>query len=118
MPAPQQPDTDPRPPQISALDGDAIERATDVATAAFATAVDLAALKDARLAHMGDRSPMWARRASFSAAKSTAVANAAVATSVARSIASPSRALICGGRGSVSGCCGAGMYVLSMRPEL
>ncbi|MEI6622296.1 MAG: phenylalanine--tRNA ligase subunit alpha [Actinomycetes bacterium] len=58
MPAPQQPDTEPRPPQISALDAVAIEHAADTATAAFATAADLAALKEARLAHMGDRSPL------------------------------------------------------------
>lgn len=45
-------------PTLSPLDAAAVEAAVAEATAAFAAATDLDALKEARLAHVGDRSPL------------------------------------------------------------
>ena len=46
------------PVEVSALQPDALERAREEALAAIAAAVDLDALKQVRLAHAGDRSPL------------------------------------------------------------
>lgn len=52
------PNTSFDPKQVAALDGDAIDAMVADATAAIAAARDLAELKDVRLAHAGDRSPL------------------------------------------------------------
>src|SRR6478736_2038156 len=46
------------PVEVAALQPEAIDAAVTDALAAIAAAADLAALKDARLAHAGDRSPL------------------------------------------------------------
>jgi phenylalanyl-tRNA synthetase alpha chain len=46
------------PVQVSALDADQVQRMRDEAVAAIAAADDLDALKEVRLAHAGDRSPL------------------------------------------------------------
>jgi phenylalanyl-tRNA synthetase alpha chain len=51
------------PVRVAALSPDEVQRMTDDALAAIAKAASLDDLKAARLAHAGDRSPAWARRA-------------------------------------------------------
>ncbi len=46
------------PVQVSTLEPEAIDAAVDAALAAFAAASDLAGLKEARLAHQGEKSPL------------------------------------------------------------
>ena len=46
------------PKQVAALDADAVAGMVSAALAAISAAADLAALKDVRLAHAGDRSPL------------------------------------------------------------
>ncbi|MEE6274090.1 phenylalanine--tRNA ligase subunit alpha [Georgenia wangjunii] len=50
--------TTPDPTPLSPLDASAVDAAVDAALAALAAATDLAGLKEARLAHTGDRSPL------------------------------------------------------------
>ncbi|MCV2393387.1 phenylalanine--tRNA ligase subunit alpha [Actinotalea sp. M2MS4P-6] len=45
-------------PALSPLDAEGVQAAVDAALAAFAAAEDLDALKEARIAHAGDRSPL------------------------------------------------------------
>lgn len=52
------PNTSFDPKQVSALGSDEVEAMVEAAIAAIAAATDLAALKDVRLAHAGDRSPL------------------------------------------------------------
>ncbi|MED5527741.1 MAG: phenylalanine--tRNA ligase subunit alpha, partial [Actinomycetota bacterium] len=52
------PNTNFDPKQVASLDADAVEAMVADARAAFAAADDLDALKAARLAHAGDRSPL------------------------------------------------------------
>ncbi|HEY0470241.1 MAG TPA: phenylalanine--tRNA ligase subunit alpha, partial [Kribbella sp.] len=46
------------PVEVTPLHADEVERTRDEALAAFAKAADLAALQEAKLAHLGDRSPI------------------------------------------------------------
>ncbi len=52
------PNTSFDPKQVASLTADAVSAMVDAALADIAAAADLAALKDARLAHAGDRSPL------------------------------------------------------------
>lgn len=52
------PNSDYDPVEVTPLHADEVERMRDEAVAAITTAVDLAALKQARLDHAGDRSPL------------------------------------------------------------
>lgn len=46
------------PVEVTPLHADEVERTRDQALDAFAQAADLAALQEAKLAHLGDRSPI------------------------------------------------------------
>src|SRR5215213_2185268 len=52
------PNTDYDPVEVTPLHAEEVEARRDEALAAIATATDLAALKEVRLAHAGDRSPL------------------------------------------------------------
>jgi phenylalanyl-tRNA synthetase alpha chain len=64
------------PVQVTALDPAEVERAVTAALDAIAAATNLDELKEARLAHVGDRAPLWAARAEIGALPPEAKADA------------------------------------------
>ena len=74
------------PVEVTALTADAVDRATDDALAAISAAQTLDELKEARIAHTGDRAPLSLARAEIGALPPQARADAGrrVGTATAR----------------------------------
>jgi phenylalanyl-tRNA synthetase alpha chain len=72
------------PVQVSALDADQVQRMRDEAIAAIAAAADLDALKEVRLAHAGDRSPLALANREIAALPPQAKADAGKRVGMAR----------------------------------
>ena len=64
------------PVAVTALSAEAVESAIEAALDAIAAATTLDQLKEARLAHVGDRAPLWAARAEIGALPPEAKADA------------------------------------------
>ncbi|MDQ5973492.1 MAG: phenylalanyl-tRNA synthetase alpha chain [Actinomycetota bacterium] len=79
------PNTSFDPKQVASLDADAVSGMVEAALAEIAAAADLAALKDARLAHSGDRSPLALANREIGALPPAAKADAGKRVGEARS---------------------------------
>ena len=100
------PNTNFDPKQVASLDVDAVEAMVADARAAFAAADDLDALKAARLAHAGDRSPLALANREIGALPPAAKADAGKRVGQARAAVKSARRTR-GGSHAGAGCAGA-----------